>query len=457
MRGAAGWLHFRASTASRIAWGHAGAARRSDIAVGNDTISLITVPLFTGAIGYVTNWTGVWMLFYPIRFHGIRVPGLAPLAGLLPRKVQQIPGVMHGGLGWQGIIPSRAAKMGSIAVDKGIAKVGGAGDFYQRLEPDKIAEHILATAREEIRDVVERIMEREHPRLWRDLPPRVKEAVHERVQEQLPDIVRTVTGQIGTHVDQLLDVKLMVIRHIEEDPELANRVYLEVGRKELRFMVNFGFFFGFLLGLPTAYVTVVLYPHWWLLPILGVIIGYTTNLLGIWMIFQPVEPRKIGQFTVQGLFLKRQPEVSGVYADIIADDIVTLRNIGDELLHGPRSDRTRQMIETAMRPAVDRAVGPAVARSAVRVAVGTREYDAIRRSVATETVEYAVTPLTDPEFSKNQSTAVRKLISERMREMGPADFSEMLRTAMREDEWLLYLHGAVLGLVGGFIHLAIFG
>ena len=88
------------------------------------------------------------------------------------------------------------------------------------------------------------------------------------------------------------------------------------------------------------------------------IVGYVTNWLGSWMIFEPVEPRKIGPLTLHGLFLRRQPEVADVYAGIIADDIVTLGNIGDELLHGPRADRTRQMIETALRPAVDRAAGP---------------------------------------------------------------------------------------------------
>jgi hypothetical protein len=41
--------------------------------------------------------------------------------------------------------------------------------------------------------------------------------------------------------------------------------------------------------------------------------------------------------------------------------------------------------------------------------------------------------------------------------MAPHDFAEMLRTAIREDEWLLYLHGAVLGFGAGLIHLAIFG
>jgi len=398
------------------------------------------------------------MLFYPIRFAGFRLPGLKPLSNLLPRRIQQIPGVMQGGVGWQGIIPSRAAKMGSLAVDKGIAKLGSPADFYEQLNPEEIAEHILTSARVDIRDMIERIMRREHPQLWEDLPPRVREGVHQRVQEQLPEIVHEVTGEIGAHVDQLLDVKLMVVRHIEAHPELANRIYLEVGRKELRFIINFGFFFGFALGIPTAILTVMLFPGaWWLLPILGVIIGYATNLVAIRMIFEPVEPRRYGPFRFQGLFLRRQREVADVYAEIIADDVVTIGNIGDQLLHGPSSDRTRLMIENAMRPAVDRAIGPTVAREAVRVAVGTSEYDAIRESVATEAVEYTMTPLSDPDFNRQQSDSVRRLVAERMREMPPADFSEMLRTAMREDEWLLYLHGAVLGLGGGLIHLAIFG
>ena len=142
--------------------------------IDGHTISMITIPLFSGAIGYVTNWTGVWMLFNPLTFRGLRVPGLAALAQLLPRKLQEVPGVMHGGVGWQGIIPSRAAKMGSIAVDKGIAKLGSPGDFYDRLEPDAIAEHILASSERDIRDVVDRIMRREHPGLWSDMPPRVR-------------------------------------------------------------------------------------------------------------------------------------------------------------------------------------------------------------------------------------------------------------------------------------------
>ncbi|MCW2966707.1 MAG: hypothetical protein JWM71_479 [Solirubrobacteraceae bacterium] len=421
-----------------------------------DTLSLLTVPLFTGAIGYLTNLSGVWMLFSPVEFAGVRIPGLAPLVRFLPRRAQQIPGVMQGGIGWQGIIPSRAAKMGSIAVDKGIAKLGSPAEFYAQLDPESIAEHVLQTARGDMRDVVERTLEREHPALWRDMPERMREAVHERVQEQLPDIVRGLMQEIGDNIDHLLDVKLMVIRRMESNPALANRIFQAVGRKELRFIVNFGFWFGLALGVPTALLTVVLLPgQWWLLPILGVFIGYVTNLLGILMIFEPVEPRRVFGVRWHGLFLRRQDEVSDVYAGIIADDVVTVATIGHELLHGPRADRTRHLIETAMRPAVDRATGPL--QPAVRVAIGTREYDAIRESVAAEAVDYTITPLSDPDFNRRQGVAVRRLVSERMREMPAADFTEMLRTAIREDEWLLYLHGAVLGFGAGLIHLALFG
>jgi uncharacterized membrane protein YheB (UPF0754 family) len=419
------------------------------------TISLITIPFFTGAIGYVTNWSGVWMLFYPVRFAGVRVPGLAAVAHVLPRRIQQIPGLGPGGIGWQGIVPSRAAKMGSIAVDKGIAKLGSPADFYRQLDSEALSEHILATARGDVHEVVERIMERERPQLWHDLPPRVRAAVHGRVEEQLPEIVQDLTDEIGEHIDELVDLKLMVIRRIDANPELANRIFLEVGRKELKFIVNFGFFFGFLLGIPTALITENVLTQWWVLPIAGVLIGYTTNLLGIWMIFEPVDPRRVGPFEIQGLFLKRQQEVAGVYADIIANDIVTMTNMADDLVYGPNSDRTRQLVEDALRPAVDRALGRAA--PAVRVAVGGRDYDAIRDAVALEAADYAVAPLADEELNVVYRGSIRDFVAEQMKEMEPGPFSDMLRTAMREDEWLLYLHGAVLGFGAGLLHLAIFG
>jgi uncharacterized membrane protein YheB (UPF0754 family) len=67
--------------------------------VSGDLLKEVTIPIFSGFIGYATNWTGVWMLFNPLEFKGFRVPGLRPLAHVLPRRIQPIPGVMQGGAG----------------------------------------------------------------------------------------------------------------------------------------------------------------------------------------------------------------------------------------------------------------------------------------------------------------------------------------------------------------------
>ncbi len=40
----------------------------------------------------------------------------------------------------------------------------------------------------------------------------------------------------------------MVIRYFVAHPELLNELFLIMGRKELRFMQNFGFYFGYPMG-----------------------------------------------------------------------------------------------------------------------------------------------------------------------------------------------------------------
>jgi uncharacterized membrane protein YheB (UPF0754 family) len=426
----------------------------SELDTVGDWLGFLSIPVFTGVIGWLINWTGLIMLFYPIRFHGVRIKGMAELARVLPRKLQEVPGILQGGVGWQGIVPARAAKMGSIAVDKAIAKLGTPSEFYQQLEPDRIAEHIVTLFEPEIPALVDDVMWRTNPGAWRDVPEPAKRAVVTRVQAQLPAVVHTVTDEIGTHIDQLLDPKIMVIEHFRANPELVVRVFKDIGQKELNTMVNIGFVFGFLFGIPVAFID-HWFHQWYLLPLLGIGVGWLTNLLGMWLIFEPVEPTRYFGIRFHGLFLRRQNEAAEIYAQIIADDVITLEQIGDFLIDGPSGDRTRQMLMTALGPAIDKAAG--LARGAARIALGPRSYEAIKTGFATEAVDRTLTPFKDEEFSRQQSAKIRVLIAQRTQELAPRDFVEMMRSAIREDEWMLYAHGAIMGVVGGFIHLSIFG
>ena len=306
---------------------------------------------------------------------------------------------MQGGVGWQGIIPSRAAKMGSIAVDKGIAKVGGPAEFYEQLEPEKIAEHILATSRATSASWSSGRWSASTRSSGTTCRRALREAVHERVQEQLPDIVHEVTDEIGDNIDQLLDVKLMVIRHLEAHPELVNRIFQEVGaqRAALHHQLRL------LLRLRAAasrliFITHAL-PHWWVLPICGTVRRLRHQLAGDLDDLRAGRAADgSGRSRCRACSCAASREVADVYAEIIADDIVTLaqhrRRAAERPARGPHApdDRRPRCARRSTAP-------PGRARAAVRVAVGTREYDAIRESVATEAVDYTMTPLTDPEFN----------------------------------------------------------
>ncbi len=225
------------------------------------------------------------------------------------------------------------------------------------------------TARDDIREVTERILEREHPDLWHDLPPQ-RQGARPRAGPGAAarDRPRRSPTTSATNIEHLMDIKLMVIRRIEERPELANRIFQDVGQQgaalhhQLRLLLRRRCSASRSSSSPRRSRTGGCCRS------AASIIGYVTNWVALWMIFEPVEPRRIGPLKLQGLFLRRQPEVADVYAGIIADDIVTLNNIGDELLHGPQSDRTRlddrEPAATRRRPRVGRCARRSGSRSA---------------------------------------------------------------------------------------------
>lgn len=413
---------------------------------------LLLIPLISGVIGYITNWFGIKMLFYPVDHVGFRVPGLKSLVLRLPERIQQIPGLLRGRIGWQGIIPARADKMASISVDTGISRLASQREFYEAFDPDLIAQHILAESGDEIHELVDEVIREEHPELWKNMPSPMYDLIHRRMEARLPEIVDTVTEEIGDNIDELLDVKTMVIRNMEQNPELINRLFFEAGDRELRFVINSGFFIGGFLGFFTIPLFLIIGSQW-VLPVVGATVGYITNWIALKVIFNPVETKKIGPFEFQGLFIQRQPEVARAYGREVAQTTITLENVAYDMLHGRKSDRTRRMLRDILRPEVDRAMG--MIGPAIRVATGTNEYEAMRERMASEAAELSVEPMTDPEFNRARAEAIEELITTRLADLPPDQYVETLRTAFEEDEWMLIGLGAVLGFVAGWIQLLV--
>src|SRR5690606_38543006 len=171
-------------------------------------VELVSFPIFSALAGLLTNWTGVLMLFWPLEFRGVRIPGLHVLYPYLPRRVQVLPTFSGDGrqLGFQGFIPARAEKMASICVDKALMRIGSPRDFIHELDLDGVADHIAATARSRTPEIVDEVMYRENPDLWKAVPRGVRQAIYQRVDAQLPKLCRRAFDSLGDNIDQLIDI-----------------------------------------------------------------------------------------------------------------------------------------------------------------------------------------------------------------------------------------------------------
>jgi uncharacterized membrane protein YheB (UPF0754 family) len=169
-----------------------------------------------------------------------------------------------------------------------------------------------------------------------------------------------------------------------------------------------------------------------------------------------LHPKKIGPWTVQGLFLKRQREVAGVWTHLVTREVVTLHQIIEAMLTGPGSDKVEALIKKHIEPISDEALGSFL--PAAQLTVGSSRLEDIREAVGDKAVEVSIESFKHWGFNEDRAEVLGELLQERMADLPPDEFQDLLRPCFQEDEWKLILMGGVLGLLAGLAQLVfVFG
>jgi len=398
-------------------------------------INYLSIPLISALVGWITNVLALKMTFYPLKFVGVWR------------------------LGWQGIIPAKAGVMAGKAVDLLTKNLISTEERFDQIEPERVAEELEPTLNRLVVQIVNDVMEQEAPALWESTPMLVRERMYRRVSESLPEVVEDIFQEIKSHITELFDLRGMVIDELEGDKELLNQMFLRVGEKEFQFIERSGFYFGFLFGVIQMFLfftaNEVLAPgnSWvgWTLPAAGLFVGWATNALALKMIFEPLRPRQIGPWVIQGLFIRRQLEVADEYARIVANHILTAPKIFETMVSGKRSERLSRLIQMHVKQAVDQTLG--MAKQVVQLSYGARTYINIKRGVSKKFVEEM------PHFMQHmfpyaeEALDIENTLRSRMQGLPSLDFVSFLRPVFQEDEWKLILVGAVLGFLAGLAQM----
>ena len=384
---------------------------------------IISIPVVAAIIGYVTKLVAIRMMFRPLEFVGIR-----PY------------------LGWQGIVPRRAARMAAIAVDTMTRDLISASEVISRLDPDRVAAELDEPMRRSTAEITRDVLAEFQPGLWDALPETVRRLTVARVQAELPAIVRSVLSDIQRDVDAVFDLKGMVITNLVADKELLNRIFLEAGRKEFRFIARAGLWFGGILGLLQLGLW-LLFHEPLIMPAFGLVVGWSTDWLALKMIFRPKRPVRILGLEIQGLFLKRRREVAADYGKLIADEVITAHKVIEAIVTGPLSDRVFALVARQVQAALDRSAGPA--RPLVAVTIGTARYQQLKKTISAKVIERLPETMRYVEDYARETMDVQNLLVQKMQELDEQQFEALIRPAFEQDEWILITVGAVLGFVMG--------
>jgi len=392
-----------------------------------DFWGFVSIPIVAAVVTWIHVWMAMQMVFWPLEFIGI-----PPY------------------LGWQGIIPRKARKMAGIVVDKSLVKLGSLDEFFTEMEPEKIAAHMAAAVGSRVEEFTDEIMAERNPILWENLPSIVKQRVYTRVRKQIPVVMDSLMRQMHGNINDLVDIKSLVIKLLDQDKALMVRMFKEVGENEIRFIINVSFWIG--LGFGFLQMIMWYFIPWHAgLPLYASVLGLATNWIALNMVFRPLNPVKIGPWQLHGVFLKRQAQVADHYAMLTTTEMLTVGNIMKEILTGDRAHRTHLLIKKAMSPLID----SVPVRTAAQMTMGPSGYAQLRNTIAAKAAHMSMGPLSEPAFNKERGRVLEKILSERMKALSSAEFQDMLRPAFQEDEWIFLVLGAVTGLLAGTLQLMV--
>ncbi|WP_409494532.1 DUF445 domain-containing protein [Amycolatopsis sp. cmx-11-12] len=384
----------------------------------------VSMPFIAALIGYVTKRVAIEMMFKPVEFVGVK-----PF------------------LGWQGVLPANAERMAATATEMLTNNLVDPKEIFARLDPAQVAKEIEQPLLRVVEDVTREVMEQYQPRLWEVLPNTAQQMLLKRVQAEAPRAITKIMGEIAENIEDVLDLKHMVVTNLVRDKALLNRLIRDISRPEMRFIARSGIVFGFSLGCVQLLVW-ALTKSPVVLPLFGIGIGWFTDWIALKMIFLPREPKRFfGFYTWQGVFQKRKDQVAADYGDMIAREIITIPNLLEAVLSGPKSDKLFTMITREVQRTID--AQASVVKPFVAMAVGSRKFQEMKQTAAAKAAARIPETIRHAEGYAVNALDVRNTIVDRMRQLNPLEFEQLLRPAFRQDEWKLIAVGAVIGgLVG---------
>ena len=217
---------------------------------GANWLVYLSMPFVAAFVGWSTKIVALEMLYQPLEFKGV------------------------GPLGWQGIVPRRAGKVGSKTIELLTENLLKPEELLSRVDVDEMMAALRGPLTRAVDEISRELAEQIRPGLWDSLPEAARDAIQSRIQAQTPRTVAHLLGEISSDLNRYLDFQFIAVTTLVRNKEKLVRLMRTVADDAMAFMRRSGIYFGLGIGC-VQMVAWGLFHNPWIMPAFGFGIAVT--------------------------------------------------------------------------------------------------------------------------------------------------------------------------------------
>ncbi|MCB9906242.1 MAG: DUF445 family protein [Planctomycetes bacterium] len=195
---------------------------------------------------------------------------------------------------------------------------------------------------------------------------------------------------------------------------------------------------------------------WVVLPLLGGVIGYGTNLLAVKMIFRPIRPVRILGFSVQGLVGRRQAEIARSIGGVVGDHLVNHKDLVAALEGADLAGMLNRVLEDRLPEvlaSVKKSLGPMA--GLLDAFLTPERVTDLRGKLVTKILENREVLVEQLEQALEQGLDVKELVERKVAQFPVERLEALILQVARRELRSIEVLGGVLGWLIGIAQTAL--
>ena len=188
-----------------------------------------------------------------------------------------------------------------------------------------------------------------------------------------------------------------------------------------------------------------------LLPLIAAFIGWFTNWIAIKMLFHTKQPKRILGITFQGIFPKRQAQFAEKLGQIVANDLVNIKEIVSGLNNEDAVYETKPMIEVH----IDHFLSEKLPQKMpiISMFISKQLIAEMKNTLMDEIIEMYPQIADQMMSSLEKKISIEKMVSNKVTQFSSDKLEAILVSIMQKEFKFVEIIGGVLGFLIGIIQV----